>query len=312
MKRIKTISAIVVALFTLCFMAGLFTSCQKKPTPKELGFPVTVRDSFGNEIEIKTPPKRVICLSPEITENVYALHYYDIVAGVSDDSNYPDGALVMDRMGTAVDPDVNKIIEKRPDLVLTAQKLPDTAMEKLEANNIRVVVVGTMDELDGLSGFVTTIGTIIGGSNKGVEEAEDLLARVNDRFAQLMPKEPKYKIYLALRFGSEGMFTATPDTLPGEILAKTGLINVADGMKNYEFSSEKLKEADPDAIFVMAGQRDLFVADLANQQLRAVQEDHVYEVDSTAFVRLTGRVAEAAEAVYYTMYPMDEDEDLEE
>ncbi|MDJ0889436.1 MAG: hypothetical protein QNI89_19215 [Desulfobacterales bacterium] len=49
----------------------------------------TMRDELGREIQVPDDPRRVVALSPSITEIVFALEQQERLVGTTQFSNYP-------------------------------------------------------------------------------------------------------------------------------------------------------------------------------------------------------------------------------
>ena len=66
-----------------------------------------------------TAPERVVSLVPTVTEILFALGAGDRVVGVSDFDNYPPAAMERPRVGALINPNVERIFQLQPDLVIT-------------------------------------------------------------------------------------------------------------------------------------------------------------------------------------------------
>lgn len=64
-------------------------------------------------------PERVVSLVPTVTEILFALGAGDRVVGVSDFDNYPPEAMERPRVGALINPNVERIFQLQPDLVIT-------------------------------------------------------------------------------------------------------------------------------------------------------------------------------------------------
>src|SRR5687768_7494658 len=61
---------------------------------------------------------RLVCLVPAVTEMLFALDAGDDVVGVSSYDRYPPEALTKPKVGALVDPDFERILSLKPDLVV--------------------------------------------------------------------------------------------------------------------------------------------------------------------------------------------------
>jgi iron complex transport system substrate-binding protein len=64
------------------------------------------------------PPKRIISLVPNVTEMIYAIGAGSRMVGVSSYDTYPPQVQALPKVGALVDPNVEKILSLRPDLVI--------------------------------------------------------------------------------------------------------------------------------------------------------------------------------------------------
>jgi iron complex transport system substrate-binding protein len=64
------------------------------------------------------PPTRIVSLVPSVTETLFAMGAGSRVAAVSSYDNFPPGVEDLPRVGALFDPDVERILSLRPDLVI--------------------------------------------------------------------------------------------------------------------------------------------------------------------------------------------------
>lgn len=94
---IRTLAALVVS-----FVVGVLPS---RPPARAQGAGGTV-------------PRRVISLVPAVTEMVFAIGAGDQVVGVSSFDHYPPAVETRTRVGALIDPDFERILTLKPDLVI--------------------------------------------------------------------------------------------------------------------------------------------------------------------------------------------------
>lgn len=84
--------------------------------------PVSAVDSLGRKTELPAPAKRIISLSPEATESLYAVGAGPLMVGDTNYCDYPAAAKALAKIGgfSADTISVEKIVALRPDLVVTA------------------------------------------------------------------------------------------------------------------------------------------------------------------------------------------------
>ena len=67
----------------------------------------------------QTPAKRIVSLIPALTEMLFAVGAGAQIVGVSSYDDFPPEAKALPRVGALLDPDVERILSLRPDLVIT-------------------------------------------------------------------------------------------------------------------------------------------------------------------------------------------------
>jgi iron complex transport system substrate-binding protein len=100
---------------------------------------VAARDDTGRRVQLHAPARRVIALSPGITESLFAIGAGTQVVGVSDYSDYPPAALALPRVARAQGIDLERIAALHPDLIVTwASGYAPAQLTALEALGVPV------------------------------------------------------------------------------------------------------------------------------------------------------------------------------
>lgn len=77
----------------------------------------------GIEVPVSTPPRRVVSLVPSVTETLFDLALGDRLVGVTDYCVHPAaGVERLPKVGGTKNPDVYRILELKPDLVIVNQE----------------------------------------------------------------------------------------------------------------------------------------------------------------------------------------------
>ncbi|MCY3774609.1 MAG: ABC transporter substrate-binding protein, partial [Candidatus Aminicenantes bacterium] len=92
----------------------LLAGCQEERTPRP--------DSASPASEPESDVRRVIAYGPSIVEFLFAMGLQDRIVGVSPHCDHPAEALRLPVVGTAVEPNVEKILALRPDLIVALGK----------------------------------------------------------------------------------------------------------------------------------------------------------------------------------------------
>src|SRR6185312_3559342 len=116
----------------------------------------------------QAPPARIVSTSPSITETLFALGLGPQVVGVSQYCRYPPEVIKLPKVGTFLQPDAERIVALRPDLVFV-NGVASRVADRLQSMHIRALEVN-----DGaMTSVFDTIRTIAGGA--GVAARGDAL-----------------------------------------------------------------------------------------------------------------------------------------
>lgn len=98
------------------FLVVLLLALQ---TALATAYPLTIRDQLGVMLTLTGPPKRIVSMIPSDTETVCALGACDRLVGVDALSDWPATVASLPRLGDANDPNLERLVALKPDLVLT-------------------------------------------------------------------------------------------------------------------------------------------------------------------------------------------------
>jgi iron complex transport system substrate-binding protein len=256
-------------------------------------------------------PRRIISLSPNLTEILYGIGAFPQVAGITDYCTYPPEAAKIPSVGGWANPSFEKLMSLRPDLVvlddaqapLFQQNLRDLGLPTLVARDHNIgQVYGAIETLGRATGHVQTAAQLAATTREG-------LARVSRRTAAL----PKPRVVLIV--------DRTPGTLRdlyavgGGYLAE--LVAVAGGriagppaVAGYgKISKEDLLAINPDIIFDLThGAVGRFAADPLEAwrempELSAVRAHRVYTVNEDYVPHASQRMVQTAELFARLLHP---------
>lgn len=187
---------------------------------------LVLTDDAGRAVRLAGPARRVVSLAPSITELLFAIGAGDRLVGRTTYCKYPPAALQVPSVGDGLNPNVEAIAARHPDLVvLYRSSHTDAAAQQLDALGIPTLVV-RHDRLTDIARTARLVGRATGNDSGGqaVGRAVDaLLAQplppVRTRIAYIAWDAPPIVIgagsfldELARRAGAENVFhdIATP------------------------------------------------------------------------------------------------------
>lgn len=172
-----------------------------------------------SEARPKGPPRRIVTVAPSLTEIVFALREGGRVVGVTQFDDYPPEALRLPRIGGFLDPNVERILELRTDLVIAAPNAANRVpLDRLVKLGVPVLVVPGNGFADLFAGL-TAIGDALGPEAR--VRADVLSSGLRDELRALIAvPRPRRKVALIydrnpLILGGPGSFADTLITLLG-------------------------------------------------------------------------------------------------
>src|SRR5205085_6085493 len=136
-----------------------------------------VRDELGRTMTIPDRPHRVVCLTPSITDTVYALGAGDEVVGISDYTKFPAEALKKPSVGQVLNPSVEAVVALHPDLAIGVGDLnTEVAVLKIERLGIPVFLV-VPHGIGGIYRSIENIGKVLNREH----EAHGLISSLRAR-----------------------------------------------------------------------------------------------------------------------------------
>lgn len=259
------------------------------------------------------PVRRIVSLVPALTEMLFAIGAGPLVAGVSSFDEFPPEVGKLPRVGALIDPDTERILTLRPDMVIVYGS--QTAQERqFQRAGIRTfsyrhggipVILGTIKDL----------GVATGHEPAAARLVADLEARL-DAVRRRVAGRPRPKVLL--------VFERQPGTLReiyasggagflNEMLDAAGGRNVFDDVKreSVQPSSETLLSRAPDVIIEVRARGLLEDVEAARERgvwstlasIPAVRNNRVHVLVGQYLVVPGPRLAEATETLARTLHP---------
>ena len=206
-------------------------------------FPVTVTDDLGNEVTLEAEPQSIVSLAPVNTEILFALGAGDSVTGRTDYCNYPEEAADVDSIGTYVEPNLELILSKSPDLVVASGYIDDAIRQQLEDNGTAIFITNAND-LESTEKDIETLGKLIGHE----ADAEEVVKNMEDEWTDLSAELENVQEQKSAFIDIGSLYSAGPDSMLDNSLKLIKVENVAAGANTAwpQLSTEAVVEADPD------------------------------------------------------------------
>lgn len=269
MKRYRFLSVALSVLFVL-------SGCHHpdNPQPKETQ---VVVDDYGQNVEVPLHPRRVVSVSPAITEILFAIGADSLLVGRTDYCDYPREASHIESIGGISNLNVEKVLSLNPDLVISGSMVGKKTVLQFAKMGVPVVCVVEKNSFEGLYDNILMVGKLTDHS----QEAQSLVARLREQVPQF-PADPAHipSCYYVVGYGNGGNYTAGGNTYITDIIALAGGRNIARDMKGWNYSLEALLQEDPDYIIIRREDSATFVRTHPYDRLSAVRQGRVIGIES--------------------------------
>ncbi|MBO8172339.1 MAG: ABC transporter substrate-binding protein [Bacillaceae bacterium] len=272
---------------------------------KVASFPVTITDSTGTDVVIEAQPERIVSIIPSATETAFALGLGDKIVGVSDWDNYPEEVNDIEKIG-GLEVNTEKVVSLEPDLIL-ANSSNGEAIQALRDLGLTVLVLDA-NNLEEVFALIETMGRATGTLDQSEnviremkQSRDDIVEAVSD-----IPEEDKKKVWVEV---SQELYTAGKGTFLDELITLAGGINIAGDTEGWvQLSEEKVIEKQPDVILTTYGYYvpdavEQIKARSAWQDIPAVRQDRVHNLNSDTVTRPGPRLVQGLEEIARYLYP---------
>lgn len=296
MKKIVSLMVIMMLVFT-------FVACEKDEVEKESFQPITFVDGMGREVTIDASIEKVVSLAPSMTEMLYAFDLGDLLVGRTSYCDFPEAALSVESVGSLREPNIEAIIGLEPDLILMSTHGDEETMKMFEEAGMTVAVLIAQESFEGVYEIMDQFGMIFNEK----EKAETLKADMKSEVATLVEAVEdveRQTVYYVVGYGDSD-WTATGDTFIHQVLEMAGGINIAADATGWGYNLETLIEKDPHFIVLdeLYDTKATFTSTEGYEDLTAVKEGRVYEIDTNLLSRQGPRIVEGLRALIEIMHP---------
>lgn len=287
-------------IFMVCLMllAGCGSSADKTVGEDSKIF----KDVLGREVEIKETPKKIISLTPAVTEILFELGLDERIIGVTEYCNYPEAALKKPKMGDFVNPNIELIVDAEPHIVFVAAGVQMELIERLEQLGITVFCLDA-ESIDQVIKNIQITGEIMGVPEVAQKITSEMQAKVE---AVVLRVKDQEKPLVFFEVWDEPLMSAGPGTFINNLIELAGGQNLAaDTDTRYpQLSMEILFERDPDVYIAndFHKQSDI-IARPGYENLTAVKTGRVYTIDDDLVTLPGPRIVHGLEEMARIIHP---------
>lgn len=283
----------ITIVFTACSKTNNQANEDNQGVTKE---PTQVESQTSDEIT------RIVSFSPSITEIIYALGAGDLLVGRTSYCDYPSEVLNVENIGDFYTPDMEKIIELDPDVVIATSLWTEDIAEKFEEAGIQVIVLNEASKVEDVETIISSLGQALNRQENATKLIENMKSDLEQLTKKVSSLEPK-SVYYVVEYGEYGDYTSTGETYIHEMLTLAGGDNIAKDATGWTYSLETLLEQDPEVIIIGEKMLEDFLSYDQYKNLSAVKNNHVYGIDNNLLDRQSNRTVEGIRAIAKILHP---------
>lgn len=260
---------------------------------------LSVIDWRGELITLDKEPQRIVSLSPNVTETLFALGLGDKIVGRTDYCDYPSEVFDIVSVGDLMTPSIEKIISLEPDVVIISNIGQKETVEALDRAHIKIAYFDEDQDMEGTYSLIEKVGQLTGTK----QVAEQLISSMRDIVSEVQHSnvgKNRPTAYYVTGFGEWGDFTATGDTYLHDIITLAGADNIASSGSGWSFQLESLIASDPDVIIMApmwGSSMDESIEEFKNHSfyssLSAVKNNKIFGLEENILERQGPRSAQA-------------------
>jgi iron complex transport system substrate-binding protein len=250
-------------------------------------------------------PKKIVSLAPSVTETIFALGLGDRLVGVTTYCDYPPQARRLPKIGGFMNPSLETIVAKRPDLVIGVSGATDPAKAReMEGLGLRVNLI-SLSSLSDILDSIKSLARLLGAPETGETLASKIAAQVQD-VKKRIQRVKRRSVLLVV--GIRPLIAVGRKNFIDELITVAGGENIAGSASQPWLNlPEEFVVGKAPQVIIEAGMGS--ERDDSNKRWRdltsvpAVKEGRVYSYPSDKILRPGPRVGEALAEIARLIHP---------
>jgi iron complex transport system substrate-binding protein len=265
-----------------------------------------VSDDLGHTVTLRRIPQRIVSLAPIIMEILFALGADSSLIAVTEYCDYPPAALNKPRVGGMLNPNLERIVDLRPELVLmSGSGNIESDYHKLTSSGVTVFVTYPKT-VENVFTSIASIGALTGRAS-AADSIIQSLRRQQEELLSLARGRPRQSVLMLLSL--HPIVAIGPGTFVHELLTMANADNAAREapMAYPVLSREEIVRSQPDVLLatndIVRSTEDILEAYPEWKRLNAVRGRRVALVDASLVSRPGPRVIEGLRTIVEAIHP---------
>ncbi len=251
------------------------------------------------------PPKKIVSLAPSVTEMLFALGLGDRLVGVTTYCDYPAEAKKISKVGDFMNPSLEAVMAKKPDLVIGVTGATDPVKAReMERVGLKVVLVS-------VSNFAEVLAAIrsIAGRSGSRDAGEKLAGRIGaevEAVKKRVAPAPRRRVLLVVGF--HPLIAVGGKNFIDELITLAGGENIAGSAAQpwLNLPDEYVVAKAPEVIIEsgMGSEREKSAKRWSDlKSVPAVREGRIYSYPTDKILRPGPRFGEALSELARLIHP---------
>lgn len=256
-------------------------------------------------------PERIVSLSPNLSDIIYALGDFDKVVGVTIYSDFPPQSKDLPKVGGWINPNYEAILGLKPDLVVFMKDQDTMFGDNVRKLGLKTLVTNSNDSVKDIFNTINRMGEVLGKKEEAgniVSEMKKRLNSIKERTEGLAKK--KVLLVVGRNPGTlEDIYVIGRNNYINELIDIAGGENAVENKRlSIKITKEAILTLDPDVIIEINHEKLNSEAEILStwstlHESRAVRNGQVYILPSTMLLHPSQRVVEGTEVLTDLLHP---------
>lgn len=256
-------------------------------------------------------PKRIVSLSPNLTQVIYALGAWEKVVGVTIYDDFPPEAKELPKIGGWINPNYEAIILLKPDLVVLMKDQDTIFGEKLRDLGLKTYVIDSNDSISDILKSISDLGSVLNKNQEATILRNNIETNLN-KIKELTKDSQKKKVLIVVGRSPgtlEDIYVIGRDNYINELLTIAGGENVVENKRlSIKITQEAILYFDPDVIVEVNHEKLNRESEILNtwanlKLAKAVRNNQVFILSSTFLLHPSQRIVDGARVLAETLHP---------
>ena len=256
-------------------------------------------------------PKRIVSISPNLTQVIYGLGAFDNVVGVTIYDEYPPEAKDLPKIGGWVNPNYEAILTLEPDLVVLMKDQDSMFGEKIRELGLQTFTAHSNDSIKDILEAISDMGQILGKNEEAKKLSQHIKSNLSDIKQATKDVEKKRVLLVVGRNPGtlEDIYVIGTNNYIDELITLAGGQNVVEHKRPaLKISKEAIFSFNPDVIIEINHEKVDREKEILNiwstlTQVDAVKNKQVYILSSKVLLHPSQRIVDGAQVLVETLHP---------